>query len=427
MLRGGIYSVINIGGLAIGMAAAITILLWVYHHWSYDRFHDKDKHLYKVWCYNEANGNFANVSMSIGPNLVEEYAGFAGMSRYGEYEIPFEISREKSPVAGSFNKMRVATVDTGFLNMFSFPLLRGDASTAFVDPYSIVITQSISRRWFGDDDPMGETFLMNGTLNFKVTGILADLPANTGFGFDVLIPVNRFGFDNSWGNPSAVNTCTFIELAPEVNVQAISASIRDIIAKHTGGSVDTKTYLQHISEWHLYNRFEQGVSVGGRIEMMRMFGLIAGLILLIACVNFMNLRTAQSTKYAREVGVRKVIGARSTSLILCFLGESIFIAAISGLCALYIVLVCLPFFNAIVGENLSINLRNGVFWIMWMLFVLITGVLAGSYPSFYLSSFLPVKVLKGVFKTGNGWVTPRRALIVAQFTFAGCNANLMLF
>ena len=419
---GGIYTVINIGGLAIGMATAMIIMLWVYYQWSYDRFHAKDKYLYKLWCHDETDGNFSNVSFAIGQCLIDEYAGFANMSRYMENEVPFHTSREDDDSQAftpeNSNTVIAATADTGFLNMFSFPLLRGDASTALVDPNSIVITERFCRRWFGDKDPMGQTFLMNGFLNFKVTGILADLPDNTGFRFEVLIPYKRFGADESWNYPSAKFTSTYVELLPGVDNKTVGASIRDVIAKHTDGHTTTETYLQHISKWYLYNKVEKGVSVGGRIETLRMFSLIALLILVIACINFMNLRTAQSSKHAKEVGVRKVIGAHRSGLIFNFLGESTLIAAIAGVCALYIVLICLPYFNAIVGENLNLNPGHGIFWIAWALFILITGMLAGSYPSFYLSSFLPVKVLKGIFHAGNGWVTPRKALIVTQFTIA---------
>ena len=421
--RGGIYSVINIGGLAIGMAATIIIMLWVYNQWSYDRFHAKDKYLYKVWCHNEVDGNFDKVSTLIGPSLLDEYAGFANMTRYMEIELPL-MSDGEDDVHLSFSvessRAVVATVDTGFLRMFSFPLLRGNASTVLSDPYSVVITQNFSRRLFGENDPMDKTILMNGNVNFKVAGILADLPDNTNFGFDVLVPFKWLSIEldlsDTWWNKS--NFYTYVELSHRVDAKTAGASVRDVISKHTDGRHVTETFLQHISGWHLYSNFDRGIPVGGRIETLRMIGLIALLILVIACINFMNITTAQSSKYAKEVGVRKIIGARRLSLILRFLGESVMIAAFAGVCALYLVLICLPFFNAMVGENLTMNAGNGVFWIVWAIFVVITGIFAGSYPSFYLSSFLPLKVLKGVFNRGRSLITPRKILIVTQFTFA---------
>ena len=321
---------------------------------------------YKLWCYDETHGNFANVSYSIGPSLLDEYAGFANMSRYSETEIPFSLNGEES---GNNNQTIVAAVaDTGFLNMFSLPLIRGDASLALTDPLSLVLTESAARRLFGDKDPMDETILAFGIMNFKVTGILADLPDNTEFRFEILIPYKRTSPDESWFYPSGNDSfghCTYVEILPGVDVKTVSASIRDIIAKHTDGRIDTETYLQPISKWHLYNKVERGISVGGRIEMLRMFSLIALLILVIACINFMNLSTARSAKYAKEVGVRKVIGARRSSLIFRFLGESTLVAFIAGVCAIYIVLLCLPFFNAIAGEKLNISLSMALFGSYW--------------------------------------------------------------
>ena len=411
------YSAINIGGLAIGMAAAMMILLWVYHQWSYDRFHVKDKYLYKVWCYDETHGNFPNVSYSIGPSLLNEYAGFANMSRYSENEVPLKFPWED---AGKINNIIVGVVDTGFLNMFSFKLLRGDVATALREPNSVVLTQSVAQRIFGDKDPMDETLLQKyGALNIKITGILADPPANTGFRFEILTPYHG-NADESWWHPSGNSSFgnrTYVELSPGADVKAISASIRDIIAKHTDGRVATETYLQHISKWHLYN-VDKGVSAGGRIETLRMFALIAVLILVIACINFVNLRTAQKAKHNKETGMRRLFGAHRLRLIGDFLGESILVTFLAGMVAMVIIYATLPYFNAMTGEQINPDVENVRFWIATLLFIVVTGVLAGSYPAFYLSSFLPVKVLKGVFKTGNELITPRKALIVTQFTIA---------
>ena len=419
---GGVYTLINIGGLTIGMAAAFIIMLWVYNQWSYDRFHAKDSVLYKLWCHNERDGNFDNVTTLIGPRLIEEYAGFANMSRYVEVEWPmnFDIDDDGGKFALSFagaQSVTLAVADTGFLNMFSFPLLRGDISTA-MEPYSMVLTQSVARRMFRDEDPMGKTISFNDALNFTVRGIIADLPANTNFGFEILIPWNKlYALDSDWYGQSR-NNLTFVELLPGVDAKTISASIRDVIGKNTGGRSNTETFMQHISGWHLYNKFEKGIQIGGRIETLRMFALIALLILVIACINFMNMSTAQASKSAKETGIRKVVGASRSSLITRFLGETILVAAFAGACALMIVSMILPFFNAMIGENLSLNPENKIIWTGYAIFVLFTGILAGSYPAFYLSSFQPLKVLKGIFKSGQSLVAPRKVLIVMQFTFA---------
>ena len=421
---GGVYSVINIGGLAIGMAAAIIIMLWVYHQWSFDRFHAKDKYLYKLWCYDDTNGNFSNVSYSIGPSLLNEYAGFAKMTRYSEAEIPFvpvEDAADYHAYSYGHSTIVAAIADTSFLEMFSFPLLYGDAATALSDPFSMILTESAARRMFGDKNPMGETILVFGALNLKITGILADLPDNTDFKFEILVPYKIATSDESWWYPSgniSYGNRTYVELSPGVDVKAVNASIRDIIAKHTDNRVSTETYLQHVSKWHLYNKVEKGISVGGRIESLRMFSLIALLILVIACINFMNLSTAQASKHAKETGVNKVLGARRSTLVIRYLRESVLIAAIAGGGALMLVSLILPFFNALVGENFRLNLDFGIFWVAWAVFVVVTGLLAGSYPAFYLSSFLPLKVLKGIYRGGRNSVTSRKVLIVMQFTVA---------
>ncbi len=418
--RGGVYSVINISGLAIGMATTIVIMLWVYNQWSYDRFHTKNKSLYKVWCYDEVNGTSDKVPSQIGPTLLDKYAGFADMTRYRESETPFMLQGEDNAdltfSVDANNTVVVASVDPGFLQMFSFSLVYGDVKTALVDPYSIVMTETTARHLFGKKDPMGKTITVNGAMQFTVTGILSDLPGNTGFGFEILIPYKRYGTDDSWFNTPTQSV--YVELSTGVDGKVASTSIRDIVSTHTGGRLTSETFLQHVSGWHLYSRFEKDQAVGGRIETLRMFTLIALLILFIACINFMNLSTAQSTRYAKEVGVRKVIGARRHTLITRFLGDSIFITAIAGALAVILVLVCLPFFNALMGEKLNLGIGGGWFWFALAAFIILTGILAGSYPSLYLSSFLPVKVLKGAFRGDHGLVAPRKVLIVVQFTFA---------
>ncbi|MCL2651380.1 MAG: ABC transporter permease [Candidatus Azobacteroides sp.] len=415
--RGGIYSIINIGGLTIGMAATILIMLWVYNQWSYDRFHEKEKLLYKVWCYDETNGTSDKVPSIIGPTLLDEYAGFTNMTRYMEIEFPFMVNEGNyATTSVEDSKATIATVDSTFLQMFSFPLLQGDKTTALNDPSSIVITESAAKRFFGEKDPMNQTISVNGNLQFTITGILADLPKNTGFNFEVLVPIKRFLTEDSWWVTPLQSV--YVELSPKMNGKVASDAIHDIVGKHTGDRLTAKAFLQPASEWNLYSNFEKDKPVGGRIESLRMFSIIALLILFSACVNFMNLSTAQSNKNAKEVGVRKVMGARRYSLINHFLFDSILVTTIAGILAIILVFICLPFFNGLIGENLRLNIGGIRFWLVWLLFILFTGILAGSYPSFYLSSFLPVKVLKGMIKGSKSLVTPRKILIVIQFTLA---------
>ncbi len=417
LLRGGVYSAINIGGLAIGMAATILIMLWVYNQWSYDRFHKKAKQLYKVWNYDEVNGTSDKVPHLIGPALLDEYAGFANMTRYQETEFSFMVDRENTAdFSGEDHRIIVATVDPAFLQMFSFPLLQGDVATVLNDPFSVVMTETAAKRFFGEKDPINQVISLSEQIQFTVTGILADLPQNTGFNFEILVPIKAFlaGID-WWGTPLG---STYVELSPAMEEKAANSMIRNLVSEHTGGRLTAETFLQPASEWNLYSSFEKDKPVGGRIESLRMFTVIALLILFSACINFMNLSTARSSKNAKEVGVRKVLGASRYSLVNRFMFDSILVAAIAGVLAVIFVLICLPSFNALIGENIGLSLGGIRFWLVWILFILFTGILAGSYPSFYLSSFLPVKVLKGVFKGGKGLVTPRKILIVTQFTLA---------
>ncbi len=410
--RGGIYSIINIGGLAIGMAAAIFIILWVYHQWSYDRFHAKDDHLYCVWVQNGQFGCSNWTPRIMGPTLVEDYADIANQTRFNEWPQLVTHGDRK------FN-MLTALADPGFLEMFSFPLLHGDMHTALNDPHSVILTQDAARRLFGDENPIGKNIIMQTKYPVTVTGVMADLPANTQFKFDVVRPYLSLketgGYDERWNNYSTV---TYVELQANANGANVNHTIENIIRQYNKSDDPTKVFLYPLSKWHLYSRVENGKAAGGLIETVRLFSLIALLILFIACINFMNLSTARSSGRSRETGVRKVIGARRGQLIRQYLGESLLTTTIAAVFAVAMVVVCLPLFNAMVGEQLNPDFGNYAWWLALLVFILFTGLLAGSYPAFYLSSFLPVKVLKGVFKSGKDFVTSRKVLIVTQFALA---------
>ena len=248
---------------------------------------------------------------------------------------------------------------------------------------------------------------------------MKDLPPNTRFQFDYMIPwaymIKTGEDDNYWGNNS-VNT--FVKLKSNTLPDIVQTKIKDFTIRHSKGVEQQEVFLHPLSKWHLYTQFENGIAAGGAIQTVRMFFIIAAFILLIACINFMNLSTARSEKRAKEVGIRKVAGAYKSLLILQFLGESLFISFISGVLALLAVQLSLPAFDMLVGKQLTVPYNSIYFWMIALLFVLITGVLAGSYPAFYLSSFRPVAVLKGTFKKVHALVTPRKVLVVLQFTFA---------
>ena len=414
--RGGIYSAINVGGLAIGMAAAILILAWIYHEWSYDRFHAKEKNLYVVYNRGTFDGTLWCWDMTpvlMGPTLKADYPEIAGMARMSTNKLLFANEESKF-------KIQTGYTDPDFLAMFDFPLLYGNKETALNDPYSVILTEKAATRMFGQEDPMGKTVMIQSQYLMTVTGVMKDLPANTDFGFEALVPFPLLKIQG-WNNENwTANNVehTFVELHPNARLDLVNESIRGITNAHTNNEAGIEVFLYPFSRQHLYSNFENGVAVGGLVDRLRLFGIIAGLILLIACINFTNLSTARSEKRAKEVGVRKVMGGKRISLIRLFLGESMLVAFIAGSIALILALMVLPVYNMLIGKQLTLDLNNGWFWMTGAVFVLFTGLLAGSYPAFYLSSFRPIKVIKGLFRTKQSLVQPRKVLVVLQFTIA---------
>jgi putative ABC transport system permease protein len=332
------FSLLNISGLAIGMASAILILLWIQNEVSFDRFHKNDPYLYEAWNRDKFDGSMQywnSTPQILGPTLKKDFPEIAEMARTNSGWFVVSVGEKKLSSQYLF-------VDTSFLSMFSFPLLRGNPATALDNVYSIVITEKMAKKMFGNEDPIGKTMRITND-NFKVTGVLKDLPTNTRFQFDYLLPweyMKKVHFaDEEWSNNS-VNT--FILLKPNANPDLLDAKIKDITKVNTRGAQKTEVFLHPERQWHLYTEFENGKAIGGEIDTVRLFGLIAAFILLIACINFMNLSTARSEKRAREVGIRKVSGAYKSALIFQFLGESMFIVFISGVIALLLVQLFLP-------------------------------------------------------------------------------------
>jgi putative ABC transport system permease protein len=416
LLRNKGFSIINISGLVIGMASAILILLWVQNEVSYDRFHEKNNRLYEVWGNNISDGALQSGVPT--PQLM----GPALKSDYPEIESATRVSWNMSILFGYGDKHLKASgiwVDPSFLTMFSFPLLRGDAQTALNDPHSLVITEKMSKKLFGDENPIGKVLKFDNSENFMVTGLLKDLPNNTDFDFEFLESAKfletKGYMDADWTD---VSIRTFVLLKPNTKLAEVNSKIKNIVLKYSGGRSKDESFLYPVSQLRLYSKFVDGKPDGGRIETVRLFTIIAVFILFIACINFMNLSTARSEKRAKEVGIRKVAGALKKSLIGQFLIESIIISVIAGILALIVVQLSLPAFNQLTQKQLFIDYTNPYFWTASLGFVLITGMLAGSYPAFFLSSFKPVAVLKGSFKKVNALVTPRKILVVSQFTFA---------
>ncbi len=413
------FSAINIFGLAIGMASAILILLWIQNELSHDTFHEKIDRIYVANNRDKFNGElwaWNTTPKILGPTIKLEYpADVEDAVRINQSGFLFTIGEKHLNAEGYFT-------DPGFLTTFSFPLVQGNAKTALSKVDDIVITQKLANKLFGTDNALGKVVKLDSTDNFTVTGVIKDLPNNTSFDFEYLLPwsyMKKIGWDDEyWGNNSVK---TYILLKPGVSQAAFDTKIKKVTINHTANTEDkstTQVFTQKLADRWLYSKSENGRYVGGRIEMVKLFGVIAAFILLIACINFMNLSTARSEKRAKEVGIRKVVGAQKGGLVAQFIGESILIALIAGIIAIITVQVGLSGFNNLVGKELYISYRSPLFWLSFIGFILFTGFIAGSYPAFYLSSYKPVKVLKGTFKAAHALVTPRKVLVILQFTFA---------
>jgi putative ABC transport system permease protein len=416
LLRNKSFSFLNITGLSIGIASTILILLWIVYEVGYDKFHEKKERIYEVYNSDKNDGKIGvwNTTPKVMAKSIQQDYPEIEMTVRVNWANPFlfTVGEKKLKATGNL-------VDSGFLKMFSYPLLKGNASTVFKEVNSVVITESLAKKLFDGEDAMGKIVKIDNADNFTVTGILKDLPSNTTFEFEYLISwayLRQKGWDDeNWGNNS---TTTYALLKEGASLPNTNEKLKTLRKKYDKESPLMETFLYPFSRSYLYSNFENGKESGGRIEIIRMFGIIAAFILLIACINFMNLSTARSEKRAKEVGIRKVVGAEKKSLVGQFLGESILISFIACVLAIAIVWFSLPSFNDLIEKKLTLNFSSVWFWVSGLLIILVTGVLAGSYPALYLSAFKPVAVLKGTFKKVNTLITPRKILVVLQFSFA---------
>ncbi len=410
------FSIINILGLAIGMASAILILLWIQNELSHDRFHEKKDRIYVVNNRDKFEGEIHSWNQTpkiLAKTLKQEYPDVEDAVRYTDLIFLFSVGDKHLNVNG-------AIADPGFLNVFSFPLLNGNTNALKEDNH-IVLTEKLAIKLFGNKNAMGKTVKIDSSDNFTVSGVLKDLPNNTRFSFEYLLPWSYLkkikGDDDYWGNNSVK---TYILLKPGVSQTKFDAKIQNITSSHSkdGENSTQQVFTQLFSDSWLYNKDIKGEYVTGRIERVKLFGMIAGFILLIACINFMNLSTARSEKRAKEVGIRKVVGAKKSALVIQFIGESILLSFFAGVLSILMVELGLPGFNKLVGKELYIDFVSPAYWFFAILFILFTGLLAGSYPALFLSSYQPIKVLKGRISSVKAAVTPRKVLVVLQFTFA---------
>ena len=422
------YSALNILGLAIGMAVTLLIGLWVYNAYSYNKFLPDYQQLYQVKSNYSMNGTI-NTESSTPTKLADILR-----TQFPDIEYVSETDWFGShglKVADKKLYNNGGQVQEDFLKIFQFELLQGNANTVLKDPYSIVLTESTAKALFGKEDPINKTVRFDNKNDLVVTGILKDLPANSSFQFHYLVPFSYYEQVTPWvkkmrsmtfGSGNAFQQ--FVKLKPGVSYAQIASKIKDIEKQENDlNAKNTELILQPIKNWNLYTEYKNGKEAGGFVEYVRLFGIIGLFVLAIACINFVNLTTARSEKRAREVGIRKAIGSQRKHLIIQFLAESFMLVLLAFVLSIVLVQLTLPAFNSLTGDRISVPFSNGLFWLLMAGCVCVTTLAAGSRPAFYLSSFKPVKVLKGSLRVGKVATVPRKILVTLQFS---CSVALII-
>jgi ABC-type antimicrobial peptide transport system permease subunit len=422
LLKSKTYSFINIAGLAAGMAVAMIIGLWISDEVSANRQFKNYNSVYQVMMHQTFDGHRGTqtaLPYPIGEELKAKYPDLKGVAMC-------DWGQNHSLVYGDKKISKYGHyIGEDAVDMFSLNILSGNKNPLH-ELHSIVLTDETAKALFGNESPLDKIVRVDNTVDLKVTAVVAKLPKNSTLSFDYLIPfqlqesiyswIKQYHKTN-WGNNSWQ---VYVQLNDKVTEKSMDAKIRNIVISHftdenTLKSIKPEVMVWPMSKWRLYSDFENGVNTGGFIKYVRMFGILGIVVLLIACINFMNLSTARSEKRAKEVGVRKSVGSTRKQLIRQFLSESLFISVLAFLFALAIVALALPYFNKLTQKEMSLQISNPLFWFIMIGFTILTGLLAGSYPAFYLSSFNPVSVLKGNLKLGRSDALPRKILVVIQF------------
>jgi putative ABC transport system permease protein len=419
LLRNKVYSFINIGGLAVGMAVAMLIGLWVWDELSFNKSHENYDRIAKV----RQNVKFeadvvtsSSMPIPLAEELRSKYPDFEAVSvASNNYAHILTMGNQKFSKEGSF-------VEPDFTEMMSLKMVSGSRA-GLKDLNSILLSESLAKTFFNSENPINKVIKIDNKANAKVVGVYEDFPNNSDFkdvhflspwSLYLTIESNANNSKNEWDSNSFL---IFTQLKKETDFAKVSAKIKDIRMKRDNPPPYKPAFFLHpMSKWHLYSDFKNGINVGGTITFVWLFGIIGLFVLLLACINFMNLSTARSEKRAKEVGVRKAIGSMRGQLISQFLSESLLVVVFAFVLSLLLVELSLPFFNQVSDKNMSILWSNPWFWLIGIGISLLTGLVAGSYPALYLSSFQPVKVLKGTFRVGRFASIPRKVLVVVQFT-----------
>jgi ABC-type antimicrobial peptide transport system permease subunit len=410
------FSITNILGLSIGIACTIFILLWVHDELTFDRFQKNYDNIYQVI----ANRDFNNQVFTDRSMAMPLASALENSSPKIKHAVVTTYQQQKVLTYNNNKIKKDGYVVSGhFFDIFSWQFVKGNAATALKDPNSIVLTEDAAKAFFGNDDTINKVLTIDNKNTVKVTAIVKNPPDNSSFRFDWIIPFNYNDPDtknamNEWINSS---WNVFIQTTPNADTAFLNKSITDIKRSH-GKDEISSYFVFPMSHWHLYNDFENGKNTGGMIEYVRLFSIIAIIILLIACINFMNLSTARSEKRAKEVGIRKTLGSNKRQLILQFFCESFILTLIAFVLAIIAVSLLMSSFNLMVDKHLSLNIMQPLFWVMALSIILFTAFVAGSYPALYLSSFNPVKVLKGTIVLGKKTIMPRHVLVISQFVIS---------
>lgn len=417
------YSLINIGGLATGMAVAMLIGLWIWDELSFDRYNKNYDRIAQVMQTQDFGGQldtWQTMPYHTGDAIRERYGSDfkqVVMSSWDFYKV-LSVGEKKMRRIGKFMEANGPV-------LMDVQMLSGSRD-ALKDPSSILLSASTATAYFGSEDPMNKTVRLDNRQDLIVKGVYKDLPRNSTFGnVGFIAPWNVYiNNDIAWVKtadyPWGMNAfLVYVELADNADMARVSDKITNLRLDHLRDEdkrFKPVVFLHPMARWHLYEEFKNGINSGGRIQFVRLFGIIGLFVLLLACINFMNLSTARSERRAREVGLRKAIGSLRIQLIGQFFSESLLVVVMGFILSLIITQLTLPFFNSVADKKMTILWANPVFWLTGIVVTLLTGLVAGSYPALYLSSFQPVKVLKGTFRVGRNAALPRRVLVVLQFT-----------
>ncbi len=429
------YTLINVLGLAIGLACSIMIFLYVINEVTYDSFHEKAEHIYRIGVKGQMMGNELNQAVTAAPMmeaLVREYPDVETAVRIAEFG-GWLITYDEKKFHETEETFKFA--DSTFFEVFDFKLLRGDPKTVLERPRTMVMTESAARKYFGDEDPIGKSLkIEQDTILYEVTGLMEDVPVNSHFHFDLLGSMSsiRGSRNTNWINH---NYYTYVVLPSGIDIEKFTENINELIPKYVGPMIEQFLgfsleqfeaagnsfgyFLQPLLDIHLHSNLQVEIEPNGNPAYVYIFSIIAVLILVIACINFMNLATAKSTTRAREVGIRKVSGSHRSYLISQFLTESVFLSMISLAIAVILVYLMLPYYNNMIRLDLEFDILSNYYTIpLLILLAILVGLLAGSYPAFVLASFNPVTVMKGEIVPGTGKGLLRSILVILQFTVA---------